>query len=164
MIHTLAISPWANPQVIVAILGLLTAVLGAGGAWELRNAKKRKRLSAEEAERAQAIEDAAAADQMVTSAMTIVSKWEDMAASITSRHDHEISKMNARLDAECQARHVLQAEVDTLKRESHAQAREIFTLRTSLSRVLSWWDAIADDWARIRQMETPPAFPPIKID
>lgn len=164
MTPLLAVSPWANPDVLVALIGVIGSIIVAIIGKEWYQARKNNPLSAEDVEKAQAVEQAAAVDPMIGEAMTIIEQWKSMVSQINAHHDEQMADVHRRLDAEAGAREILQSEVDALKRESHQQSRTIFSLRTSLSRVEAWYSAISDDWHRIRQMENPPPFPPINVD
>lgn len=178
----LSIAPWATQEMIIGLLSLATAVLGPAGAWEIWKIRKRKKLSAQEAEGA----EKAAADKVVNSASLIIDEWQDMVAmlrtqhklenerrdaqhreelaQIEARHSKEIARMDLRLTVQSERNDRMETKVSRLEKESVKQSHTIFRLRAAVATIQQWWDGIVAEWDRIRQLPNPPAFPHIKLE
>lgn len=161
---TLSVAPWANTEIVVAIIGALGVIGGAGGLWDYLKARKRATITAREAEDAAQKADAAAADELVATALGIVRNGEARIQGLIDRHDREMAKVNARLDAETVRGDRLELEVASLRKESQQQSREIYQLRSSIARVKEWHGAIVERWLEVRQQDEPPALPKLPMD
>lgn len=161
---TLSVAPWANTEIVVAIIGALGVIGGAGGLWDYLKARKRATITAREAEDAAQKADAAAADELVATALGIVRNGEARIQGLIDRHDREMAKVNARLDVQTVRGDRLELEVEALKQESREQSREIYILRNALSRVQEWWEGVIARWDEVRKRPDPPDFPAIRLD
>lgn len=157
----LTVAPWAHPEVLVAFFGLLAAVVGVVGGTEYRKTKKAKTVSADQAEKAQRAAEA----KIVTSASTIIDEWQAMLEAVNAQHAAELARVHEHYRRELTglATRVERAEtrIGKLDDANREQSRTIFTLQTSIARVVQWWEGVAANWDRVRQSEHPPTFPTI---
>lgn len=166
--NTWTVAPWANADILIAVIGALGLIGSSAGFWEIMRSRRKKKISAEEHEKA-ALEKAKEDDpsdsaELVASAMTIVNQWQAMVKDITARHDKELKKVYSRLSAEEQRGDRQEREIQDLKDSSLRQSRTIYVLRSAVSRYQDFWARIETEWDVVRQHPRPPRAPQVDMN
>lgn len=165
--NTWTVAPWANSEILIAVIVALGGIGASAGFWETLRSRRKKKISAEEHEKAaleKAKEDAGESAELVASAMTIVHQWQSMVKDITARHDKELKKVYSRLSAEEQRGDRQEREIQDLKDSSLRQSRTIYVLRSAVSRYQDFWTRIETEWDVVRQHPRPPRAPQVDMN
>lgn len=154
-VDTLSVAPWAHTELLIAIVSTIGVIGSSAAAAEWIKSRRKRKISADEHESAAAARAIQAeetpAEELVTAAMTIVGKWEEMVTTITDRHEKEMAKRDRRHESDLRA----------LNRRLDGEVNR----RRRFERMIhEWWAGVTMDWERVRQDSRPPEFPTTKYD